>query len=234
MVDTLSYTSNLPRFTMLQTLLNGPRGVMTTAPGNRRFGRKAQSLKVKPRMEGDRNSWTGTMGSHYWSIMTAWSIATVLLLILAVAFLVSVERSQPKAPSGSFYSDGQQTNLSLGSALYSSIPSTQITFIASFSSTLATAVLPAMMALFSYTAALAGTEDSDAENQQRLPSPFQLELLISALNGSVLALWSFATYVLSRRRTNVAVVPNLWSAMTIFSTLALLAYESFLSGCCGF
>ncbi|KAL8723852.1 MAG: hypothetical protein Q9181_007135 [Wetmoreana brouardii] len=48
------------------------------------------------------------------------------------------------------------------------------------------------MALLSYTVALAVTRDSDAENRQRLPSPYQLELLISTLNGSLLAFWSVA------------------------------------------
>ncbi|KAL8635304.1 MAG: hypothetical protein Q9228_007192 [Teloschistes exilis] len=39
--------------------------------------------------------------------------------------------------------------------------------------------------------------DSDIENDQELPSPYQLELLISALNGSLLTFRSFATYSVS-------------------------------------
>ncbi|KAL8716575.1 MAG: hypothetical protein Q9225_006106 [Loekoesia sp. 1 TL-2023] len=173
---------------MVRTLDDIQRFLEKIVPGYRKSERNHQCLEVQPRINSTGNSWSGTMGSHYMSIMTAWIIATVPVLILAAAFLVAVERSKPKAPLGSFYSDGQQTNIPLGSAVYSKIPSTQLTFIASFSSTLATAVLPAVMALFSYTIAHAITEDSDTEIRQRLPSPYQLELLISALNGSLLAL----------------------------------------------
>ncbi|KAI4109860.1 MAG: hypothetical protein LQ339_001644 [Xanthoria mediterranea] len=79
------------------------------------------------------------------------------------------------------------------------------------------------MALFSYTIALAITRDSDTENRQGLPSPFQLQLLISSLEGSLLSLWSFIRYLFSRKRRGVAVVSNLWKAVSLFSITALLA-----------
>lgn len=183
---------------------------------------------AKPRTGRDVHSWSGTMNSHYLNILTAWAIATVPILTLAVAFLVIVDYSRPKAPPGSYYSDGQQGSLSLGSAIYSSIPSTQLTFVASFSSTLATAVLPAIMALSSYVVALAITRDSDAEDRQRLPSPYQLELLISTLDGSVLVLWSFAKYTLGRKSHRVTVVPILWKATSLFGVTVMLAYGKLL------
>ncbi|KAL8754690.1 MAG: hypothetical protein Q9199_004165 [Rusavskia elegans] len=169
------------------------------------------------------SSWSATMGSHYLSIFTAWTLATVPMVILALGFSLAVLYSRPEAPPGSFYSDREQANISLGSAIYSKIPSTQLSFMASFSSTLATTLLPAVMALFSYTIALAITRDSDTENRQGLPSPFQLQLLISSLDGSLLSLWSFIRYLFGRNRRGVAVVFNLWKAVSLFSTMALLA-----------
>lgn len=166
--------------------------------------------------------WSGTMGSHYLNIFTAWVFATVPISILAVAFVSVIENSKPKATPRSFYSDDQQTNLSLGSAIYSQIPSTQLTFIASFSATLATALLPASMALYSYTAALTMAQDSDTEDVQRLPSAYQLEIMISTLSGSLLALWSFTTYLCSKGR-RVAVIPSVWKAALLLGTVAILA-----------
>lgn len=174
-------------------------------------------------------SWSNTMGSHYLNIFTAWTLATIPILLLAVVFLIVVEHSRLKATPGSFYSDGQQVNISLGSAVYSSIPSTQLTFVASFSSTLATALLPAVMALYSYVSALAITRDSDTDDADRLPSPYQLELLITGLNGSILALWSFATYRLSYKQKRVPVTPNLWRALSMLGTMTALAYGRVLS-----
>ncbi|KAL8651901.1 MAG: hypothetical protein Q9226_004490 [Calogaya cf. arnoldii] len=181
------------------------------------------SLPTKKYGESPNSSWSGTMGSHYLSIFTAWTLATVPMVILALAFVLAVQNSRPQAPPGSFYSDREQANISLGSAIYSKIPSTQLTFIASFSSTLATTLLPALMALCSYSVALAVTEDSDAENRQALPSPYQLQLLISSLEGSLLALWSFVLYSFSSKGRRVAVVRNVWKAMSFLSTIALLA-----------
>ncbi|KAL8787290.1 MAG: hypothetical protein Q9213_002281 [Squamulea squamosa] len=175
-------------------------------------------------------SWRGTMGSHYLSIFTAWTLATVPMVILAVAFSLVVENSKPEAPPGSYYSDREHANLSLGSAIYSKIPSTQLTFVASFSSTLATTVLPAVMALVSYPVALAVSIDSDKEIQRRLPSPYQLELLISALNGSLLALWSFTVYMFSNKRRRVASVSTVQYVATVVVPPSDSTFETFAPG----
>lgn len=189
--------------------------------------RKGSARQIyRPRTGQDVHSRSGTMNSHYLNIMTAWVIATVPILVLAIVFLVVVEYSRPRAPPGSYYSDERQASLPLGSAIYSRIPSTQLTFIASFSSTLATAVLPATMALFSYVVALVITRDSDLDHGQRLPSPYQLELLISILDGSLLALWSFAKYTLSWKSHRITMVPILKGAACIMGITVVLAYES--------
>lgn len=181
--------------------------------------------KVGASTQGTMCSWRGTMSGHYWHIFTAWTFATIPMLSLASAFVVALEASKPRSPPGSFYTDTQHNNRSLGLAFYSGIPSTQLTFIASFSSTLATALLPASMVLFSYTTALTMTRDSDKENHQHLPSPYQLELLISTLNGSLLTFWSFATYVLGRKGQRVTVISQLWRVTSLFGAMATLAYQ---------
>lgn len=166
---------------------------------------------------------SGLMGSYKLNIFTAWFLSTVPMAVLAISFIVVVNHTQPTSPPGSFYSDGQQANIPLGSAFYSETPSTRLTFIASFSSTLATTMLPAIMALFSYTIALAVSKESDLEAQHQLPSPYQLDLLINILGGSLQALWSFAMYVFGPKRKRVAVVPQLWKATLLFSIMAVLS-----------
>ena len=183
---------------------------------------------VKPHSRGPGNSWSRTMGSHSTNILTAWTFATIPLAILAVTFYVVVENSKQELHPGSFYHPDSKyyMDANLDSAFLSKIPSTQLTFIASFSSTSATAVLPAVMALLSYTIARSISQDSDTEDQQRLPSPYQLELLISTLNGSLLTIWSFARYCLCHKRRRVAVIGSLWKAMSLFGTITMLAYDS--------
>ncbi|KAI4251776.1 MAG: hypothetical protein L6R42_008238, partial [Xanthoria sp. 1 TBL-2021] len=207
---------------MVHSQRNTHRAAVPTIPGKKLFQEKPH-IHTKKYGRTPDSSWSGTMGSHYLSIFTAWTLATVPMVILALAFSLVVQYSRPKAPPGSFYSDREQANISLGSAIYSKIPSTQLTFIASFSATLATTLLPALMALFSYTVAIAITKDSDGENREGLPSPYQLQLLISSLDGSLLALWSFALYLFSGKRRGVAVISNLWKVVSFFSTIALLA-----------
>ncbi|KAL8866507.1 MAG: hypothetical protein Q9174_006264, partial [Haloplaca sp. 1 TL-2023] len=167
----------------------------------------------------------GHMGKHYWTIFIAWTFAVVPLTILAVAFPVAIERSQPTISPGSFYSNDERVNVPLGSAVYSKIPSTQLTFIASLSSTLSTAVLPAIMALFSYTIANNIAHNSDAENRDRLPSPYQLELLINVVNGSLRTFWSFLKYTFGPKRRRVRVIPDLWLACCMFFVITLIAYD---------
>ncbi|KAL8904196.1 MAG: hypothetical protein Q9207_003433 [Kuettlingeria erythrocarpa] len=65
-------------------------------------------------------------------------------------------------------------------------------------------------------------QDSDLEDVQRLPSAYQLEIMISTLNDNLLALWSFATYLFSKGR-RVAVIPSLWKAALLLGTVAVLA-----------
>lgn len=189
------------------------------------FKKKCHLSNREPRRGSPGTSWSGTMGNHYRSILTAWALATVPMLALAVAFVVSVELFRVDLPAGSYYLETDSSHdMPLGSAIYSEIPSTQLTYIASFSSTLATTVLPAVMSLFSYTVALAITRDSDTENHRRLPSPYQLELLISTLNSSLLTLWSFVWYLFSPRRRREAIVPSLSKASSLFSAIAILAW----------
>ena len=202
------------------------RGSTQAMTGLENADEESQSAVHKPSVQ-CADSWTGTMAKHYLSIFTAWTFAAVPLAIPAIAFFTVIEHSKPKASPGSYYSDGQN-NLPLGSAYYSTIPSAQLTFIASFSSTLATAILPAVMALFSYTVARTVSQNSDMEDRQRLPSPYQLELLITTLNGSLLVFWSFAIYTLGYKRKKVAMVNVLWKAIMVFTAITLLAYGNIL------
>ena len=207
-------------------MFNGRHVPAQTKIKHRKLNGKSNLLTMKRGMSDNGNTWSGTMGKHYLNIQLAWSLATIPMFILAMAFLATVESSRPRITKGSFYSDGQQADIPLGSAIYSKIPATQLTFMVSFSATLATALLPASMALYSYIVALAITTDSDSEseNWKRLLSPYQLQLIINSLSGSLLALWSFACYVFSPRRKRVAVVPHLWRAVWVLGTMALLAY----------
>ena len=93
------------------------------------------------------------MGSACNKTLLSRSLATFPVLLLAIGFVIAVERSRPAAGADSYYSDGQTSNIAWGTAAHSTIPYTQLTLTVSLSATLATAFLPAAMYLHSYSAA---------------------------------------------------------------------------------
>ena len=172
-----------------------------------------------------KSSWKAIMKDEYAYIFTAWILATFPMLLLVVSLVIVVKQSIPHDGLGLYSSDGGATNMPLGDAFYSKIPSTQLTFLASFSATLATVLLPAAMALSSYVAAFSLSMDSDAEDSTKLPSPYQLDLLIRSLNGNIISFWFFTRYVLGSRRKRVTITPSLQKSMSLLGGLILLTYE---------
>ena len=165
--------------------------------------------------------------SSYSALLQAWTLSALPMLILPLGLLTTLLLSRPSNGAGSSYSGGH----SPGNALYSKVPATQLTFVSSLSSTLATALLPAMMALFSFVAASGVAKNSDSENVHKLASPYQLSMLIDVLSGSLGGLWSFLKYLSSSNRKSLPVIPDLWRSVTMFALSLLVAFVSFEPSC---
>lgn len=151
------------------------------------------------------------------------SAALILPMLLLTALLLAWVYGHQMPNHSSTYSYNNKTELPLGSAYFVDYSPTTLVYIASLSSTLATVLISAAMVLFSYSLARSMALESDANNASKLPSPFQLQLLIRMVDGRLSALGSYLLYVLGRKQRKVTVVPVLRQAVAMMLALVLLA-----------
>ena len=177
-----------------------------------------ESLKAEKPMRSN-----GVMGGWVLDIGLASATLILPMLILTAVLLVLVLGNQVPNNS-STYSYNNATGLPLGSAYFVNYSATTLVYIASLSSTLATLLVGAAMILFSYSLARTMALNSDANDVSKLPSPFQLQLLIRIVDGRLTALSSYLMYVLSRKQRKVTVVPVLWHAVAMMLALVLLSW----------
>ena len=172
-----------------------------------------------------KQPWRGIMGGQYWEIALASSFLVLPMLVLSIV-LTSLVYYHLMPDNSSSYSQGNATNLPLGSAYYINYSATRLVFIASASSTLSTILIGTAMILFSYLTAhyLAGRSDTDETGD--LPSPYQLEILIRLLDARLIAMWSFLQYGLGAKGKRIPVIPDIWRAVSMLGILVLLTYLS--------
>ena len=153
-------------------------------------------------------------------------LASVVLIIptsTLTALLLALVFGHQMPYHSSTYSYNSETELPLGSAYFVNYSATTLVYVASLSSTFATLLISAAMILFSYSLARSMTLESDANNTPKLPSPFQLQLLIRMVDGRLTALGSYLLYVLGKKQRQVTVVPMLLRAVAMMLALVLLA-----------
>ena len=126
------------------------------------------------------------------------SAVLILPMLILTATLLTLVWGHQMPNHSSTYSYNNKTELPLGSAYFVNYSATTLVYIASLSSTLATLLISAAMILFSYSLARSMTRSSDANNTSKLPSPFQLQLLIRIIDGRLTALGSYLLYAFSR------------------------------------
>ena len=85
-------------------------------------------------------------------------------------------------------------------AYYVRISATTLVLLASFSSTVAISVVSFSMTLLSYPVSRQLLRISETRKLASLPSPYQLSLLITTLNGGINTLWYWTKYLLGWRR----------------------------------
>lgn len=162
------------------------------------------------------------MGGSALEIGLASTVLTLPMLTLTAVLIALVCINRMPSHS-STYSYNNETALALGSAFYVKYSPTALVYIASLSSTLATILISSAMVLFSYPLARNMIRKSDSRDTSRLPSPFQLQLLIRMIDGRLTALWSYLFYISSRKQRKTPIVPLLWRAVAMMVTLVLLA-----------
>ncbi|KAF1939998.1 hypothetical protein EJ02DRAFT_495830 [Clathrospora elynae] len=126
-----------------------------------------------------------------------------------------------------------QTHLGSGDYIVD-FPAARLVFIASWSSTLSTAFIGCIMAIYGYIAASQLLRLSDADwHEQPHPSPYQVTLLIRILNADLLVLWDLgfagikdALWDRTRSDKKKSRMPGLlWSTMVVFLFSILCSFS---------
>ena len=164
----------------------------------------------------------GIMGGWQLDIGLA-SVMLILPMLMLTVLLLALVVGHQMPNHSSTYSYNNETELALGSAYFVKYSATTLVYIASLSSTLATLLISAAMILFSYSLAHSMAQESDANNAPKLPTPFQLQLLIRMVDGRLMALGSYLLYVFGKKQRQVRVVPMLLKAVAMMLALVLLA-----------
>lgn len=164
----------------------------------------------------------GVMRGHQPAILLAALVLIAPMLVLTVV-LISLILTHLMPENGSTYSIGDQKGLPLGPAYYVNYSATRLVFISSVSSTMAPFLISAAMYLYSYPLALSLARSSDSGIGSKLPSPYQLHLIIGAIDARLKSLWSILRYICTSRRKRVSVVPDLWKGFGMLLALAFLA-----------
>ena len=151
------------------------------------------------------------------------SVVLILPMFMLTTLLLTLVFGHQMPNHSSTYSYNNETELPLGSAYFVNYSATTLVYIASLASTLATLLISAAIILFSYSLARNMTLESDANNAPKLPTPFQLQLLIRMVDGRPTALVSYLLYVFGKKQGQVTVVPLLVKAVAMMLALALLA-----------
>ena len=161
------------------------------------------------------------MGGQYGEIALAAAFLIIPMLALAVIPLALVNTH--RMPNyESTYSTGRRSGIALGAAYYVNYSATRLVFISSLSSTLSTMLFSSAMILFSFPLAYNLARDSDHCHTLKLPSPYQLELLIRTIDGRTTVLWSWLRYICSTRDKRTKIVPALRNAIAVLIGLVLL------------
>ena len=151
------------------------------------------------------------------------SVVLILPMFTLTALLLALVLGQQMPYYSSTYSYNNETELPLGSAYFVNYPATTLVYVASLSSTLAPLLIPSAMILFSYSLARSIARESDANNAPKLPSPYQLQLLIKMVDARLAALGSYFLYHFGKKQQQVTVVPMLFEAVAMMLALVLLA-----------
>jgi hypothetical protein len=106
------------------------------------------------------------------------------------------------------------------SGLYVNYSATRLTFVSSLISTVAAYMSIPLMTLISFPIARKLMRDSAKETPTRLPSPYQLHLLVSSLGAGLSSLWKTIQYMISWRSRRARLHSTIW--ISFFALLSIV------------
>ena len=106
------------------------------------------------------------------------------------------------------------------SGLYVNYSATRLTFVSSLISTAAAYMSVPLMTLISFPIARKLMRDSAKETPTRLPSPYQLHLLVSSLSAGLSSLWKTIQYMIGWRSRRARLHSTIW--ISFFALLSIV------------
>ncbi|CZR64410.1 uncharacterized protein PAC_14308 [Phialocephala subalpina] len=168
---------------------------------------------------GKRRSFVPKNTTVYFSIC----FATVPLLLIACILIGMVYSNLGNAQGDSVLPELQLPSDTVDSSAYLvDFSATQLTTLASWASSIATLLPGVLVGLCGYRVAREMMQHSEDSNTNRLPTPYQLSLLLGTYTGGLLTVWNWISYLLWKRRQNV--IPVFTFTLVVFVSSSVLAY----------
>jgi len=105
---------------------------------------------------------------------------------------------------------------------YVDISATTLVFVASWSSTVSLTLVSSVMLLVSYPVSRALLGRSHNRDVKRLPTPYQLTLLVDLLRGEIMSIWRGLRYLLTWEKTRSELATSvLWPSAILCSVIIL-------------
>ncbi|PWY96049.1 hypothetical protein BO94DRAFT_530757 [Aspergillus sclerotioniger CBS 115572] len=136
--------------------------------------------------------------SHRFIIILSWFLLTVPLTCLTAVFLALVFSYRVKKGNSPYITLYEGLTLDFSSAYYVNMNSSILLFVTSWASTLAPMLSGFLITLASFPIAHRYLQDIRNARFERLPTPYQLTLMMKFFDGGTLgATWSWIVYVFS-------------------------------------
>lgn len=117
---------------------------------------------------------------------------------LAILALIFANLTKESCPSEELCQLLDLVNTTSTSHYYVDYPAARLAFISSCSSTISFALVGFLMAMYAYTNSASLLRASESADQQSLPSPHQMSVLLRILNAEIMMLWFLAISKLKR------------------------------------
>ncbi|RAL00752.1 uncharacterized protein BO80DRAFT_502163 [Aspergillus ibericus CBS 121593] len=172
--------------------------------------------------KGSKNKEVG-ITSHRLMILWSWFLLTVPLTCLTAVFLALVFSYRIGKGDSGYESLWEGLTLDLSGAYYVNMNSSVLLFVTSWSSSLAPMLSGFLITLASFPIARRYLQDIQNGHFERLPTPYQLTLMMKFFDGGTLgATWSWIVYVVSWGKKRQPQTKPLTSAASVALLATLL------------
>jgi hypothetical protein len=158
------------------------------------------------------------MTGRNFEIGLAFLLTTLPIAGLIVALICLIWRNRLVDSSSS--NGPSQAAGTCPSGLYVNYSATRLTFVSSLISTVAAYMSAPLMTLISFPIARKLMRDSAKETPTRLPSPYQLYLLVSSLGAGLSSLWTTIQYMIGWRSRRARLHSTIW--ISFFALLSIV------------